>query len=144
MFELRVCYISLSYLLWFQFFTYLWIVQNLRETIHQEYREVVERRVFTGLNLSLGPRLWLACLQNDALCNIWWWLFLFLGLLGFQWRALEQMKRYFFFSAQNITSKFIFFVLLFPPPFNAALLNLLVSAQTFRSNPPAWAMPWWL
>lgn len=28
-------------------------LQNLREAIHEEYREVVERRVFTGLSCLL-------------------------------------------------------------------------------------------
>lgn len=37
-------------------------LQTLRETIHQEYREVVERRVYTGLSIII-TNLWLLNLK---------------------------------------------------------------------------------
>lgn len=39
-------------------------MQTLRENIHQEYREVVERRVFTGFNLILVNA------NGHGLCNV--------------------------------------------------------------------------
>lgn len=36
-------------------------LQTLRENIHQEYREVVERRVFTGVNALFRNRSFAIC-----------------------------------------------------------------------------------